>query len=197
VLGSRDRYERNGFWLAEGVEFANLALKRAESEEGSALFDYVLFQHDRSLTWDDLAWIRSLSPLPLVLKGIVTAEDAALAAEAGVDAIVVSNHGGRQLDGTVPSVEALPEVVEAAGDRLEVLLDGGIRRGADVVKALALGARAVLVGRPILWGLAVGGQQGVQRIFELLKLELEVAMAIAGCRDVTEITPALVRRLGP
>jgi 4-hydroxymandelate oxidase len=193
VLGVRDRDERNAFSLPEGVEFANLAAKRAESEEGSALFEYVLFQHDRSLSWDDLAWIRSLAPMPLVLKGIVTAEDARLAVEAGVDGIVVSNHGGRQLDGAIPTIEALPEVVEAVDGRLEVFLDSGVRRGVDVVKALALGARAVLVGRPLLWGLAVDGEAGVRQVLDILRLEFEVAMALCGCRTVSDLGPELVR----
>ena len=193
VLGIRDRDERNGFALPEGVGFANLAGRDPAEREGSELFDFVLNRHDRSLDWDDLAWIRSLAPLPLVLKGIVTAEDARLAADAGVDGIVVSNHGGRQLDGTVPSVEALPEVVEAVEGRCEVLLDGGVRRGTDVLKALALGARAVLVGRPLLWGLAVDGAAGAKRVLELLRLELDVAMAIAGCPSISAITADLVR----
>ncbi len=194
VLGIRDRDERNSFSPPEGVEFANLAVKRSGVGEGSDLFTYVLSEHDRSLTWDDLAWIRSLAPLPLVLKGIVTAEDARLAVDAGADGIVISNHGGRQLDGTVPSVEALPEVVDAVGDRAEVLLDGGVRRGVEVLKALALGARAVMVGRPILWGLAVEGADGVHRVLEILRFELEIAMALAGCRNVSEISGDLIRR---
>ena len=193
VLGIRDRDERNSFSPPEGVEFANLAVKRPGDVDGSDLFTYVLSEHDRSLTWDDLAWIRSLAPLPLVLKGVVTAEDARLAVEAGADCIVVSNHGGRQLDGTLPSVEALPEVVDAVEDRAEVLLDGGVRRGVDVLKALALGARAVMVGRPILWGLTVDGADGVRRVLELLRVELEIAMALAGCSNVSEISGDLIR----
>ena len=193
VLGIRDRDERNSFELPEGIGFANMAKAKPGETEGSELFEFVAHEHDRSLNWDDLAWIRSLSPLPLVVKGVVAAEDARLAVEAGVDGIVVSNHGGRQLDGTLPSVEALPEVLEAVDGRVEVYLDGGVRRGTDVLKALALGARAVFVGRPILWGLAVDGQAGVERILELLRLELEVAMTIAGCPSIAEITPQLVR----
>jgi isopentenyl diphosphate isomerase/L-lactate dehydrogenase-like FMN-dependent dehydrogenase len=196
VLGIRDRDERNSFAVPEGVEFANLAAQAqdASDTEGSELFEFVAHEHERTLDWGDLAWIRSLAPLPLVLKGVVAAEDARLAVEAGVDAIVVSNHGGRQLDGTLPSVEALPEIVDAVDGRLEVYLDGGVRRGTDVLKALALGARAVLVGRPLLWGLAVDGEAGVRRILDMLRLELENAMAIAGCGSIAEITPALVRR---
>ena len=194
VLGIRDRDERNSFSVPEGVEFANLAVKRPHDTDGSEVFEYVLSEHDRTLTWDDMAWIRSLAPLPLVLKGIVTAEDARLAVEVGAEGIVVSNHGGRQLDGTIPSVEALPEVVRTVDGRAEVLFDGGVRRGTDVLKALALGARAVMVGRPLLWGLAVDGASGVHRVLHILRLELENAMALAGCRSVAEITPQLVRR---
>jgi 4-hydroxymandelate oxidase len=129
-----------------------------------------------------------------VLKGIVTAEDAALAAEAGIDGIVVSNHGGRQLDGTIASLDALPEVVEAVEGRCEVFLDGGVRRGSDVLMALALGARAVLLGRPVLWGLSVDGEGGVLRVLQILGLDLDASMAIAGCRTVGDVSPALVRR---
>ena len=136
---------------------------------------------DNSLTWRDLEWLRSHTALPILVKGILTAEDAVLATEAGVDGIVVSNHGGRQLDGVAASLDALPEVVEAAGDRAEILLDGGIRRGTDVVKALALGARAVLVGRAALYGLAVGGAEGVERVLGLLREEVELALALCGC----------------
>jgi 4-hydroxymandelate oxidase len=143
---------------------------------------------DNSLTWRDLAWLRSHTSLPLLVKGILTAEDAALACEAGVEGIVVSNHGGRQLDGVAASLDALPEVVEAVGDRAEVLLDGGVRRGTDVVKALALGARAVLAGRAPLWGLAVGGADGVERILGLVREEFELAQALCGCASPPEVT---------
>src|SRR5438094_401106 len=134
-----------------------------------------------ALTWQSLTWLRSLTSLPIVLKGILTAEDALLAVQHGVDGIIVSNHGGRQLDSVSASIEALPEVVEAVDGHCEVYLDGGIRRGTDILKALALGARAVLVGRPILWGLAVNGQEGASHVLELLRAELELAMALAGC----------------
>jgi 4-hydroxymandelate oxidase len=149
---------------------------------------------DNSLTWQDLAWLRERSSLPLVVKGVLTAEDALLAVEAGVEGIVVSNHGGRQLDGVAASLDALPEVVEAVGDRAEVLLDSGVRRGTDVVKALALGARAVLAGRAPLWGLAVGGAEGVQRILELLREEVELALALCGCASPAEVTRTHVGR---
>jgi 4-hydroxymandelate oxidase len=194
LLGLRDRDSRNRFATPPGVGLSNVGARfLPDVEEGeSGLFAYVKSQQDPSVTWDDVAWLRSLCDLPIVLKGILTAEDAALAAEAGADGIVVSNHGGRQLDGTIASLDALPEVVEASGT-CEVYLDGGVRRGSDVLKAVALGARAVLVGRPPLWGLAVGGEAGARHVLHLLRQDLDVAMAIAGCRTVDDITPALVR----
>jgi isopentenyl diphosphate isomerase/L-lactate dehydrogenase-like FMN-dependent dehydrogenase len=145
------------------------------------------------LTWESLTWIRSLTSLPLVLKGILTAEDAVLAVKHGVDGIIVSNHGGRQLDTAIASIDALPEVVEAVSGSCEVYLDGGIRRGTDILKALALGARAVLVGRPILWGLAANGADGVGYVLELLRTELELAMALSGRPTIESIDRSLVR----
>jgi (S)-2-hydroxy-acid oxidase len=138
-------------------------------------------------TWDDLEWLRGVSRLPIVLKGVMTAEDARLAVEQGADGVFVSNHGGRLFDASLSTIEALPEVVEAVGGRAEVYLDSGVRRGSDVVKALALGARAVGVGRPWYWGLAVGGPEGVQRVLELLRAELELALVYCGCRTPGEL----------
>ena len=194
VLGVRDRDSRNRFATPPGVGLSNVGARfLPEVGEGeSGLAAYVSSQQDPSVTWGDVDWLRSLTDLPIVLKGIVTAEDAALAAEAGVDGIAVSNHGGRQLDGTIAALDAMPEVVEASGP-CEVYLDGGVRRGSDVLKALALGARAVLVGRPLLWGLAVGGGDGARRVLRLLAQDFDVAMAIAGCRTIDDISPALVR----
>ena len=146
-----------------------------------------------SLTWEILSWLRSITTLPILLKGILTAEDALLALEYGAAGIIVSNHGGRQLDGVVASIEALPEVVEAVAGRCEVYVDGGVRRGTDVLKALAFGARAVLLGRPILWGLAVNGETGVHDVLQLLRAELELAMTLAGCPTLRSITRSLVR----
>jgi len=137
--------------------------------------------------------VRSLTSLPIVLKGILTAEDAVLAIKHGIDGIIVSNHGGRQLDGVSASIEALPEVVEAVDKRCEVYLDGGIRRGTDILKALALGAQAVLIGRPILWGLAANGAQGVCHVLELLRAELELAMTLAGRPTLDSIDRSLVK----
>ena len=148
--------------------------------------------YDPALSWRDLAWIREQAPLPLLVKGILTAEDARLAIDAGVDGIVVSNHGGRQLDGVAAGVTALPEVVEAVDGRIPVLVDGGVRRGTDVLKALALGARAVLVGRPCVWGLAVGGEDGVHDVLELLRIEFDNAMALTGCRRVEDVSASLL-----
>jgi isopentenyl diphosphate isomerase/L-lactate dehydrogenase-like FMN-dependent dehydrogenase len=146
------------------------------------------------LTWDDLAWIRQAAPVPLLVKGLLTAEDALLAVEAGVDAIVVSNHGGRQLDSVHAPITVLPEVVEAVGGRVPLLVDGGFRRGTDVFKALALGADAVLVARPTCWGLAVAGEDGVADVLRILRSELENAMVLAGTRSVADITGAHVAR---
>jgi isopentenyl diphosphate isomerase/L-lactate dehydrogenase-like FMN-dependent dehydrogenase len=153
-----------------------------------------LFDVDPTVTWGDLEWIRSATELPLVLKGIVTSEDTVLAVEHGVDAVWVSNHGGRQLDGVAASIDALPEVVEAAGGDCEIYVDGGFRRGADVVKALALGAKAAFVGRPAAAGLAVGGEEGVARVLELLREEIELALGLLGCTSPDEVTRAHVQR---
>jgi isopentenyl diphosphate isomerase/L-lactate dehydrogenase-like FMN-dependent dehydrogenase len=145
------------------------------------------------MTWETVTWLRSLTSLPILLKGILTADDARLAVEHGAFGIIVSNHGGRQLDGVVTSIEALPEIVEAVAGHCEVYLDGGIRRGTDILKALALGARAVLVGRPVLWGLAASGAHGVQQILEILHIELERAMKLAGCPTIASINRSLVQ----
>ncbi|HEY8325971.1 MAG TPA: alpha-hydroxy acid oxidase [Ktedonobacterales bacterium] len=147
-----------------------------------------------AITWADIAWLQSITSLPIVLKGILTAEDAALAVARGVAGIVVSNHGGRQLDGVLPTIEALPEVVTAAAGRCEVYLDGGVRRGTDALKALALGARAVFVGRPILWGLAADGADGAQHALELLRDELALAMALAGRPTLASIDASLIEQ---
>ncbi len=145
------------------------------------------------LTWDEIDWMRSITKTPIVIKGVMTAEDAALAVEHGVDAIIVSNHGARQVDGTVAPIEALGEIAERVDGRIEVLMDGGIRRGTDVLKALALGARAVLIGRPYIWGLAVAGAAGVQQVLDLLRNEIDSAMAQCGQADVKKIDRSLVK----
>jgi 4-hydroxymandelate oxidase len=197
LLGRRLADERNVFTLPEGLAMANLASAKglgSTAEERSMLAKYVASRHDASLTWKDLAWIRELTPLPLLVKGIVRADDAARAVEHGAAGVVVSNHGARQLDGAPATIDALPGVVAAVGGRCPVLMDGGVRRGTDVLKALALGASAVLVGRPVLWGLAVGGEAGVARVLEILQNELSMAMALAGCASLADVGGDLVRR---
>jgi isopentenyl diphosphate isomerase/L-lactate dehydrogenase-like FMN-dependent dehydrogenase len=194
-LGRRERDFRTGFRVP--AEIAVPSMAALGDWEGATPLE-LLGAIDPSLGWDDLEELRGLSPLPLVLKGVQTAEDAALACEHGVDAIVVSNHGGRQLDAVAPTAELLPEVVEAVGGRIEVYVDGGIRRGSDVVKALALGARAVLAGRAPLWGLACDGEAGARRVLELLREEIELALALCGCPSPDAVGEAHVRRIvGP
>lgn len=144
-------------------------------------------------TWDDVIWLRAATELPIVLKGILTAEDAAIAAAHGANAVVVSNHGGRQLDSVVASIDALPEVVAAVNGHCEIYLDSGVRRGTDVLKALALGASAVMVGRPILWGLAVAGAEGAYDVLSMLKRELVYAMALSGRPTLASIDRSLLR----
>ncbi len=144
------------------------------------------------LTWDRLDWLRDLTGLPLVIKGIRTLEDAVMCAEYGADAIVVSNHGGRQLDCTRSSIETLPEIADAVGDNLEVYLDSGVRRGMDALKAIALGARGVFVGRPLFWGLSYGGRAGVRKMLDIMRTEFDRAMAYCGCRSVSDIHRGLV-----
>ena len=174
VLGTRDRDTRNGFTPPVGVA-------------GDLVFD-------PALTWDDLQWIRAAAPgLPVLVKGIMTGVDARLAVAHGIDGIVVSNHGGRQLDRMPSALEVLSEVVEAVAGRVPVLMDGGIRRGTDVLTALALGAAAVMVAKPVAWGLAVAGGDGVADVLRILREELVTAMSVCGTRTVADITSDLVR----
>ena len=185
-LGRRHRDARNGFAIPAGVSAVNLdpALMASAHRSGagrSALAVHTAEAVDPSVTWADLAWLRGRSELPLVLKGVLTAEDAVLAVEHGADAIVVSNHGGRQLDGAAASLDALAEVVDAVGAAAcPVLFDGGVRSGADAFAALALGAGAVLLGRPVLWGLAADGASGVAGVLDLATEELAHTMALTG-----------------
>lgn len=173
VGGLRHRDTRSGFDLPQGLP---------EDDE----------VYDPAITWDDLAWIRERAPLPLLVKGIMTAEDAVLAMKHGADGIVVSNHGGRQLDGIAAGITVLPEVVQAVGGRIPVIVDGGVRRGTDIFKAIALGASAVMTARPVCWGLAVGGEEGVVQVLGILRAEFENAMVLAGVKTVGEITRAFV-----
>jgi 4-hydroxymandelate oxidase len=163
--------------LDDATEIPNLV---AAGARGSLSLHELGTLFDPSLTWDDVGSFAADSGLPVLVKGVLTAEDARHAIDSGAAGIVVSNHGGRQLDTVLSGADALQAVVDEAADELDVLVDGGIRRGTDVIKALALGARAVLIGRPVLWGLAVGGEEGVRRVLELLLADLDTALALAG-----------------
>ena len=179
------------------VDFPDSGLRHRDTRSGFQIpiglpSDELTYAPD--LTWDDLTWIRKAAPVPLLVKGLMTAEDARLAVGAGVDAIVVSNHGGRQLDSVHAPITVLPEIVDAVEGRVPVLVDGGFRRGADVFKALALGAAAVLVGRPACWGLAAAGEDGVVDVLRILRAELENTMVLAGTRSLGDITEACVAR---
>jgi len=182
--GNRERDLRNDFAVELGVHLPSD--QPVDPETGVVVLP--------TMDWDGLAWLRSVCPIPLVAKGILRADDAARAVDAGCDGVWVSNHGGRQLDTSIATADALPEVVEAVGGRALIAVDGSVRRGIDALKALALGADLVAVGRPVLWGLAIDGAGGVQRVLEILRDELSLAMALAGCRSIGEITPDLVRR---
>lgn len=197
LLGGRERDLRNGFQLPPGLRMVNLASSGRTDlpeVEGSALAAYFREVLDPSLTWADLEWLCRETSLPVLVKGIVRGDDAARAVRCGAAGVIVSNHGGRQLDTSPAAIEVLPEIVDSVAGGGVVLVDGGIRRGTDVVKAIALGARAVLVGRPTLWGLAVEGEAGVGRVLELLRAELDLAMALCGASTVAEVTGDLVRR---
>lgn len=197
-LGARERDSRNGFALPAGIDPVNLAqthpLVAARNVSGGhpPFAAQVEQLFDASLDWKRIAWIRSITRMPVILKGVMTPEDARLAVDAGAAAIIVSNHGGRQLDGAEATIVSLSRVVEAVADAIPVLMDGGIRRGAHVLTALAVGAQAVLVGRPVLWGLAAGGEQGVREVLELLRGELELAMALSGKPTIASIDRSLV-----
>jgi 4-hydroxymandelate oxidase len=182
--GNRERDLRNDFAVDLGAHLP--ADQAVDPETGIVVMP--------TLDWDTVAWLRSVCPIPLLAKGILRADDALRAVDAGFDGIWVSNHGGRQLDTAIAPVDALPEISAAVGDRALLVVDGGVRRGIDVLKGLALGADLVAVGRPALWGLAVDGADGVQRVLEILRDELSLAMALSGCRSIGEITPDLVVR---
>jgi 4-hydroxymandelate oxidase len=186
VSGRRDGAIREPVTLPEGVEWANMPPELRRPGRGKWLTGGDTF------VWDDLERLAAATSLPLVVKGILAPADAVLAVEHGAKAIVVSNHGGRQLDDSIATLDALPDVVDAVAGHAEVLIDGGIRRGIDVLKALALGAHAVLIGRAAAWGLAAAGQAGVERMLDVLRVELSVAMAIAGVTDVAHVDRSLL-----
>jgi len=169
--------------------------KPPEEDIGAAVGHFLGVFGNPALTWERLEWLRGTTSLPIVLKGILHPDDAREGRERGVDAIVVSNHGGRQIDGAIASLDALPPVLGAVGDDMKVLLDSGIRSGADVFKALALGADAVLIGRPYLWGLALGGQNGVETVLRCILAELDLTMALSSCTTLGDIDSGLIRRI--
>ena len=193
ATGNRERDFRNKFQVPAHIPLANLVQYLPFGEDEMALHYYASKQFDASLTWESLAWLRSITRLPIVLKGVLTAEDALLAVQHGVAGIVVSNHGGRQLDSVVSTADALPEIAAAVQGQAEVYVDGGIRRGTDILKALALGARAVLIGRPYLWALAVNGEAGVTHVLTHLHDDLKLSMALAGYPKLSDIGPQLIR----
>ena len=197
LIGKRERDTRNRFTLPPGLGWKNAEAfgKRdlPQDADGSALLAYITQQQESDLTWADLDWLVGVAGLPVLVKGILTAEDTVLAADHGAAGVVVSNHGGRQLDTTITPIDALPAVAAVAAARgLAVLLDGGVRRGTDVLKALALGAQGVLVGRPVLWGLAVDGEAGARAVLELLRAEFDLALALIGCPRAADLHPGLV-----
>jgi 4-hydroxymandelate oxidase len=192
ILGRRERDMRNGFHVPAHLPIPNLTgaprATLANEGVGSSLAAFVDQHWDASIAWPDLAWLRSITTVPILVKGIVRGDDARLALDHGASGVIVSNHGGRQLDGSLPTARALPDV--AAGMRGEgaLLVDGGVRRGTDVLKAIAMGAQAVLLGRPVLWGLAVGGEEGAYDVLRLLRAECDLALALVGCRTPGELT---------
>jgi L-lactate dehydrogenase (cytochrome) len=218
VHGNRERDHRNGmtmppsisarnFWdsawrvrwlrdmlLRDKLTYANLS-GIASGDTAVSIGSYIDRELSKPATdWSDITWLREIWEGPLLVKGIVRADDGRRAAQAGADGVIVSNHGGRQLDGLPATIEVLPEVVAAVGEQLTVLLDGGVRRGSDVVKALALGASACLVGRPYLWGLAAGGEAGVERVLRILATEVDRTLALLGCPAARDLDQSFVRR---
>jgi len=217
VAGNRERDLRNGFtvpprigfrsaldtlcrpaWLWHFLTSPRIAFRNVEKHAGATMnlasvMEYISRQLDPSVTWEDAAWIIEEWKGPFAIKGILSAADAERAVQIGVTGIIVSNHGGRQLDHVPAPIEVLPEIVAAVGGRAEVILDGGVRRGTDVIKALALGAKACMVGRPYLYGLAAGGEAGVERALAILRSELERGMKLLGCRSLAELDASYLR----
>lgn len=198
LLGTRERDVRNRFRLPQGLTIRNMLAEGLgelpTDVADSGLAAYFASMLDQALTFADVEWLCSISPVPVVVKGIVRPDDAVRAADHGAAAVVVSNHGGRQLDDSPATIDVVGPISEALDGRAEVWMDGGVRRGTDVLKALALGAQAVLIGRPVLWGLSVQGEDGAAHILDILTRELDIAMALAGCPNIASIPRDLVRR---
>ncbi|XP_055700657.1 uncharacterized protein LOC129800361 [Phlebotomus papatasi] len=192
VFGIRRKDIRNNFSMPSNLKLANFVGDRAtgigNTNDGPGVMEYVKKEYDDSITWEDLKWLVKFTNLPIIVKGILTAEDAVIAVRCGCKGIIVSNHGARQLDGIPATIEALPEIVAAVGHKVTVMMDSGIRQGTDVFKALALGAKLVFIGRPAIWGLTVAGQQGVEDVLRIIKNEFETCMGLAGCSAVSDIT---------
>jgi 4-hydroxymandelate oxidase len=195
VAGHRRRDERNSFALPPDMTMANFGTRHPDAPAGgSALAAHVTRDLAGSVTATDVEWLVGQSTLPVLVKGVLRGDDAADCVQAGAAGVVVSNHGGRQLDGAIATADALPDVLDRVGGAVEVYVDGGVRRGTDVVKALAIGARAVLIGRPAIWGLATAGAAGVQAVLDGFHTEFERAMTLCGARTVAELTPDLLAR---
>ena len=195
TLGHRERDARNRFQLPDGLTIKNLEKTvndRFPEAEGSGLMAFTQAMFKLSLSWDDVAWLAEATDLPVLIKGVAHPEDARIACDNGVDGIFVSNHGGRQLDTAPATIATLPGIVAAVDGRMPVLIDGGIRRGTDIVKALALGADAVAIGRPVLWGLSVNGQAGVEHVLQMVRSEFETAMMLCGCQSLADISAELI-----
>ncbi|KAK6644579.1 hypothetical protein RUM43_000846 [Polyplax serrata] len=196
IFGVRYADARNQFKLPPHLKMANFVGVKADrinkADGGSGLNEYVNELFDQSLTWEDVKWLKSVTTLPLILKGILTVEDALLAVSIGVSGIFVSNHGARQVDLVPSPIEVLPEIVQAVNGRCDVYLDGGIRKGTDIFIALALGAKMVFIGRSALWGLACDGENGVWNILEILRKELDNTMCLTGCKTLKDITKEMV-----
>jgi len=196
VLGRREADIRTGFHLPDGLTMANLMgdemadIRHVVGDSG--LNAYLKGLWDANLDWSIIAWLKSITSMPILVKGILRGDDALLALDHGADGIIVSNHGGRQLDTAPATIMVLQEIVDAVAGRADILLDGGIRRGTDIIKALAIGAKAVLIGRPMMWALAYEGQAGVEYALDLILAELDNAMALCGCPSIVEITPDLL-----
>lgn len=200
IIGRRETDIRTGFSQRRGVRAVNLLDDEMRSlfppmDSDEQLAQYVSTVQRANLTWDDVAWLKGVTRLPLLLKGILRGDDARRAVDLGADGIVISNHGGRQLDSAIATIDALPEIAQAVGGQVPLIVDGGVRRGTDIVKALALGAQAVMVGRPVLWGLAHEGESGARRVLRLLLDEFDLALALCGACNCADLTPDLIARL--
>lgn len=196
LLGRREADVRNRFELPPELRIASVPaapeVRAPDDRAESGLAAYVAELLDPSLTWADLEWLCEEAEMPVAVKGVHRPDDARRAAEHGAAAVIVSNHGGRQLDTAPASIEMLGPIADAVGGRIEVLMDGGVRRGTDVIKALALGARGVLIGRPVLWALAIGGEPGVASMLELLRREIDEALALCGCSSPADVDASLI-----